>query len=568
MPQDAFTIRHVAKELKRILTGGKISRIIQPSRDCIVFIVYTREGNIKLEACLSAQGARLNLTRGETEAPPVAPSFCMLLRKHLQNAEIADVAQPDFERIIYFDLKCVSEFSVEHMRLYFEIMGKYSNAVLCRNGIIAGALKPSSLGDGAKRVLLGGVKYELPPPQDKLSPSDIEGIDELLKERGGDKAKLISENVKGISYSTALEIVADCHGNATGKRIFDYVYSDSVSPCVTYTDGEPADFKARSSQTDKELYPDILSAQSAYYALVTVKRSFAEKKARLAGAVDSLIKKCEKRLAQVREKLSECRDAENVKLKGELITANIFAVKRGDTRLEAINYYDENCAKITVELDGSLTPSQNAQKYYKKYAKLKRTKLCAEELLAESQTQKDYLDSINAHVCAAETPCDLEETEQELAALLPLKSAEKKKKKAAPPPYRTYEFEGFKIVAGRNNMQNERLTKSLSQSDLWLHAQKYHSSHVAVIADGKAVPDGAIKVAAEICAYYSEGRDGSKIPIDYTLKKFVKKPPSSNTGFVVYTDYRTTLVNPDKHAELATDGTDGEGAAGGVRPKK
>ena len=550
MPQDSFTLNYIAKELKQKLVGGKISKIVQPTRDSLVFIIYTGKCNLKLEACLSAKYSRLSLTEDETAVPLVAPNFCMLLRKHLQNAEILDIAQPDFERIIYFDLKCTSEFTVTTMRLYFEIMGKYSNAVLCENGVIVGALKTTAISENTKRVLFGGVKYMPPEPQDKLPPDDTENIDEALKNFSGDKAKFISENIKGISFATALEIVDFYGGKITAAGIKNYIFSEPSSPCVTYENGEPSDFKVRSLTEHKKDYPDLLSAQSAYYSFVTAKKNFSEKKAKLSGALNSGIKKVDKRLSQMRDKLAECRDMESIKLKGELITANIYAVQRGDSKLEAINYYDENCAKIVIELDKTLTPSQNAQKYYKKYAKLKRTKQSVEAQLAAAQAQKDYFSGINAHICGAETISDLEEIEEELVSLQLLKRAETKKKKQNPPPYRSYFYEGFKILAGRNNVQNERLTKSLAPDDLWLHTQRYHSSHVAVISEGRTVPDSVIKVAAEICAYYSDGREGSKIPVDYTLKKFVKKPPSSSIGFVIYTDYNTTLSEPEKHLEI------------------
>ena len=553
MPQDSFTIKYIADELKRRLVGGKISRIVQPTRDQLVFIIYTRCGNVKLEACLSAKASRLSLTDSETAVPQVAPNFCMLLRKHLQNAEILDIVQPDFERIIYFDLKCTSEFNVTEMRLYFEIMGKYSNAILCEKGIIVGALKTTAISENTKRVLFGGVKYTPPEPQDKLSPEDREKIDGLLENFSGDRAKFICENIKGIAYATALEIVNFYGGNATAKNIYDYIFCDPVSPCVTHENGEPNDFKVRSSMKDKKVYPDILSAQSAYYSYTTAKSNFGEKKIKLSSALNAGIKKVEKRLAGMSDKLSECSDMEDIKLKGELITANIYAVERGATRLEAVNYYDENYKKVVIELDKTLTAAQNAQKYYKKYAKLKRTKQNVEAQFEAAQAQKDYFSEIYAHICAAESLSDLEEIEEELVSLQLLKRVETKKKKQAAPPYRSYFYEGFKILAGRNNIQNERLTKSLSPDDLWLHTQGYHSSHVAVISDGRTVPDSVIKVAAEICAYYSDGRQGSKIPVDYALKKYIKKPPASRVGFVIYTDYKTTLAEPVKHAEISEE---------------
>lgn len=213
---------------------------------------------------------------------------------------------------------------------------------------------------------------------------------------------------------------------------------------------------------------------------------------------------------------------------------------------KAVNYYDPDGGEIKIGLDATLSPSQNAQKYYKKYAKLKRTQTSVGAQKEEILQKLGYYESIASHIKSAESPADLDETEEELAGL-GLIAAPAAKKKKTETPYRVFDVLGFKVIAGRNNIQNERLTKSLAPDDVWLHTQKYHSSHVAIITEGKSVPDEVIKIAAEICAYYSEGRDGSKIPVDYTKKKFVKKPPKSNTGFVIYTDYKTALATPDGH---------------------
>lgn len=554
MPQDAFTIKYVCDELKSTLIGGKISKIIQPAREELTFIIYTARGSVKLDACLSAGAARLSLGEADKPAPQNAPNFCMLLRKHLQNAEILDVVQPDFERIIYLDLKCVSDFSSSVMRLYFEIMGKYSNAVLTENGIIIGALKTNSVGENVKRLTLGGAKYIPPEPQDKIAPDDINGLEEVLKAEG-DKVRLICDRVKGIAYATACEMVETYGDKISARDIRGYVFDTPAEPCVIYCGGEPTDFRVRSVQGDKKRYESVLKAQSEYYSYLYGKRSFGAAKGKLESALGAAVKKLEKRLAAINLKLSECDGAEDVKLKGELITANIYAIARGMKSFSALNYYDPEQREIKIELDERLTPAQNAQKYYKKYAKLKRTLESVSVQKAEAGQRLDYLSSIKANLASAESKADLTETEEELIALGLYKPTEaKRKQKPAPAPFRVYFLNGFKIAAGRNNIQNERLTKGLAPDDIWLHAQKYHSAHVAIFTDGGSVPDGVIKAAAEICAYYSEGRSGSKIPIDYTKKRNVKKPPRSNAGFVVYTGYNTVLVDPVRHSELLKDG--------------
>lgn len=551
MPQDSYTISHIAEELKGELLGGRISRIIQPSRDTLIFIIYTVKGNLKLTACLSAEGTRLSLGEDGFETPAAAPNFCMLLRKHLQNAEILDIFQPDFERIICFDFMCVSDFSASQMRLCFELMGKYSNAVLIKDGIITGALKTSSLGDKAKRMMLCGVKYVPPEPQGKADPRKLNELkDALGSAAGGDRVKETADRVKGISYRTALDMAETYGGELTAERIYEYVNELPAAPCVLLRDGKPFDFAVRSADKNAVPYPSVLQAQTAFYAYSNAKKQFERTSFRLLSATGAAIKKAEKRLAAVLTKLDECADAENERLKGELITANIYAVERGMTVLKAQNYYDSDGGEITIELDGRLTPSQNAQKYYKRYQKLKRTRANADIQLKETEERLAYLKSIETNIKLAESPDDLAETEDELRAAGLLKEDAHAKKKERSLPYRTYEYGGFTIAAGRNNVQNERLMRELSPDDIWLHTQKYHSSHVAIITEGRKVPDDVLTAAAEICAYYSEGRQGNKIPVDYTQRRHVKKPPKSNAGFAIYTDYSTILADPDGHEEL------------------
>ncbi len=553
MPQDAYTIRYVANELKGLLCGGKISRIVQPARDELTFIIYTGKTNVKLEAKLSAQDTRLSVASNEKPVPLSAPNFCMLLRKHLQNAEILNVVQPDFERIIYFDLKCVSDFSSSVMRLYFELMGKYSNAVLCENGVIVGALKTTSIGENTKRVLFGGVGYVPPEKQDKIAPDDIDGLENVLKYVSGDAAKFICVRVKGISYATALDMVRVYGENITATDIREYVYGSDTEPCVTYINGEANDFKVRSAEKEKKVYKSVLEAQSAYYSYVDSKRAFNEKKSKLENALKSALKKIEKRIAAIEDKLAECKDADIIKLKGELITANIYALQRGMTGFTALNYYDPDGGTVKIELDGTLSPSANAQKYYKRYAKLKRTQTSVTAQREEAERKLEYLNSIYSNIRAADDSADFEETEEELEALGLIGKTDTRRKKQSSAPFRSYNVGGFKIISGRNNLQNERLTKGLSPDDIWLHTQKYHSSHVGIITNGRDVPDEVLKTAAEICAYYSDGRGGNKIPVDYTFKKYVKKPPKSNAGFAVYTNYKTVLTEPCAHGSVSGD---------------
>ena len=548
MPQDAFTIKYIASELKEVLIGGKISKITQPAKDCLTFIIYTQKGSLKLETCLSAKASRINLCKTETPAPKTAPSFCMLLRKHLQNATVTDIKQVKDERVIFIDFLCTSEFEITPMRLYLELMGKYSNAALVKDGVILGALKQTAIGENTKRVLFSGVKYTLPAGQEKISPDDTEGLEKLFENRTADLAKFISDNIRGVAYSTALDIVLTYGEDATLKEIHDYLCGGFCEPCVIYQNGEPADFKVRSADENAKKYPSVLEAQAAYYAYVTSKDEFELKKRRILSCLNSAVKKCEKRLSEESQKLLECDGAENIRLKGELLTANLYLIPRGADKFEAINYYDEAGGTVTIALDKSLSPADNAQKFFKKYAKLKRTAASVSQQKAQTESRLKYLNSISAHLLSADCLCDLQAIEDELIScgIIKPETAPKKKKDEALPP-RTYLIDGFKIISGRNNLQNDRILKKLAPNDIWLHAQSYHSSHVGIITDGKPVPDGVLLAAAEICVNYSDGKNGGKIPVDYTLAKFVKKPSGGAAGFVVYTDYKTLLAEANPH---------------------
>ena len=552
MPQDAYTIKHIAGELRDVLVGGKISKITQPQKDCLSFIIYTQKGSLKLETCLSAKACRINLCKTETPAPKTAPAFCMLLRKHLQNAAITDIGQVKDERVIFIGFLCTSEFEIVPMRLYLELMGKYSNAALTKDGIILGALKQTTIGENTKRVLFSGVKYTLPAGQEKVSPDDTEGLEKLFEQRPADLAKFISDNIRGVAYSTALEIVQTYGENATPEEIQEYLCGGFCDPCVSYRDGEPADFKVRSADKNAKKYPSVLEAQAAYYAYVTQKDEFELKKRRILSVLNSALKKCEKRLSEESQKLLECDGAENIRLKGELLTANLYKIERGADKFEAVNFYDEKGGTITIALDKSLSPADNAQKFFKRYAKLKRTAASVSEQKAQTEDRLKYLNSILAHLHSADCIFDLQAIEEELLScgILKTEAQPKKKKDEALPP-RTYIIDGFKIISGRNNLQNDRLLKKLAPTDIWLHTQSYHSSHVGIITDGKPIPDEVLLAAAEICVNYSDGKAGGKIPVDYTLAKFVKKPSGGAAGFVVYTDYKTLLAEANPHEDLA-----------------
>lgn len=558
MPQDAFHIRRSAAELDAALKGGKINRVSQADKDEVTLIIYTGKSTVKLVLSTNASNARVCLSATEKEPAPVAPNFCMLLRKHLLGAEILSVSQHEFERIVEIRLRCTGDFSRCERVLVCEIMGKYSNLVLTESGTILGALKTTSLEDNAKRVLLSGAKYVYPLPQDKLSPFDAEGLKARTEafraahEGSGREefAKFLFENVAGLALPTARELLNKySHDRPVWEFVGEFCASYPSSPCLKRENGFPTDFFAFPVEGGIPM-PSLNDAEDAYYSAKEGRRAFEDKKRKLESAVRGLLKKQRKKLQDTLERLDACSDMEKERVKGELLTANLWRIEKGMKELEAENWYSPDGETIKIALDERLSPSQNAQRYFKAYQKQKRT---LDALLPRRKTEEEeisYSESVLSSLAAAETQDDLKETETELVSLglvKPQKERVGAKKKETVVPFREYEYMGFRIFGGRNNLQNDRLLKSCSPSDIWLHAQKYHSSHVIVAAEGKKVPEEVLLFAAEICAYYSDGRSGGKVPVDYCERKHVKKPPKSKAGFVVYDNYKTLLVEPNKH---------------------
>ncbi len=538
MPQDAFTLRLNTLELMRALQGGKINKIVQPEPEEINLTIYTGVGAKKLVLSANASDSGAYLTDAVKESPALPPSFCMLLRKHLLNAEIREISLIGFERILAFRLFCVSDFSSAERVLYAEIMGKYSNLILTENDVILGALKTTSVGENRKRLILPGAKYSLPEPQDKIDPTDYPALFSLLKDAPQDGlADFLFKHVRGIAPVTAQAIVNTYGGGIFAKHVYDYLFSNEISACVT-----PHDFLARFEDGAK-LFRSLSEAQAYFYGQKQGDRRILSMRRKLDSAVNAALKKQEKRLVQIAEKCAECKDAELNRIRGELLTANLWRIPEKARGVEIENFYDESGKTEKILLDPTLSPSENAQSYFKKYRKQKRTLETLAPMREKAEKEIDYLRTLSASVGFAKTIDDLSALEEELNAAEILKTQSPKKKKEEPKPFRSYEKDGFHILAGRNNLENDKLVRSSKPDDLWLHAQKYHSCHVVIKTEGRKVPDEVLLFAASISARYSDGK-GDKVPVDYCEVKFVKKPPKSKPGFVTYTDYKTVLVSP------------------------
>ena len=563
MPQDAFTLRYLATELNSVFKGGKVNRIIQPDSDEMVFTVYTGKRTEKLLLSVNPAAPRIGVLSGEKDSPLTAPNFCMLMRKHLLSSTILSVELIGFDRIVKIDFLSSAEFSDSVVKsVYVELMGRYSNIILTENGKILGGNRGINMFDNGVRPLIVGKPYVFPPVGNKKLPDDNSLAETFDGVNSDMLANAICINVQGIATSTANEIVngyfKDCRAKdvADGKEfckfLNEYLYNATISPCVSIVDGEVKDvmvYPYGGVEGDIKAFDKLYLAEEYYYSELDKIKKFKSKKERLNSLVSTAIKKVKKRLTAIKSKEKDAEGAEENRIKGELILSNIYRIKGGEKSIKLENYYDGS--EMTVELDERLSPSKNAENYYKKYNKQKRTLTALKPQREQAEKELDYYLSVLDEISLSEVIGDLNlvQAEIETAGLIVDRKAVVKKK-TLETFYREYAVYGYRVKAGRNNAENDKLTFTAKPDDVWVHAKNYHSSHVLIEAQGKTVPESVILIASEICAYYSKGRDGGKTEIAYTLKKNVKKPPKSKPGFVTYDDYESVTVNPDKHAEF------------------
>jgi len=565
MPQDAFTINHTAAELNERLCNARIDKVNQPTPDTVVFYVRTRSKNEKLLISANAETARIVVTDSQKEAPISAPAFCMLLRKHLSHAVIETIEALPFERIVRIKFATKNELRESGTKiLYVEIMGKYSNITLTENGKILGAIKQSQTLEGI-RPIFPGVTYKLPASQEKIELSDTAATLFCLKNFCGDDfADFIFNNFKGLSKATAYEIVYKFFGNlfvtsSDVKNIniadfyehFQSFYDEcNIRPNVTVDNFKSEFFvtEYKSVKGDKKYYDTINSAIDFYYENKENFKAFSDKKRKLTDAVKAHEKKLNKKYQIAEEKILSCNDMQNNRIFGELIISNLYRIKNGVKSVELENYYSPDNEKVTIKLDETLSPKQNAERYFKRYNKEKKTLIAVEPQITEIRENLKYVRSLYDEIDLAKELSDFVEIEEELIECGILKSPRlKTKRKKEIPSCRIYNYKGFEILVGKNNVQNTRLTMSAERNDMWLHVKDYHSAHVIIKAESRQIPDEVILYAAEICAYYSKANESDKVPVDYTLRKFVKRPAGLPSGMVYYSENKTVLVTPSSH---------------------
>ena len=571
MPNDYITIKALVSEINTFAMGGKIDKVNMPEKDEICLNIRSCGQNRLLTISCNANNPRIHLDGDKKQNPLVAPSFCMHLRNHLTGGIINSVSLLGEDRIVCFDVTSHNEMRDKvNFKLIAEMMGRYSNILLVKgNSIISDTLKQVSYDTMTKRCLLAGAKYEL-PPQSKLLPTQSQEISKLLSGyNGNDLAKFLISNVSGLALITARQILleSDIPINApkledkdisriinTLLEYCDIANSPKYSPCALLGENMGGDFFVTKYNEFDGLQPTESLNQAV--ALCTVEKDRLERRQDrtkfLQKAFNSQRKKLLSKLEKDKNKLQECERTDEMKKLGDLILSNAWALKKGDKVAKVVDYFDENSPTIEIPLDERLTPQQNSQSYYKKYAKLKRTYVAVSQQLEKLEQELQYLETIAPSLELCSTNDEIAELEDELANIGALKKTKRDKKKTKPSQPIAYEIDEFVVLVGKNNLQNDKLTfKVANGGDMWIHTKDAHGSHVIIFAETREIPDKVIQIACEIAAFYSLGKrdSGSKIPCDYTPRRNLKRHPSGKLGMVLYTMYKTAMVVPNEHKE-------------------
>lgn len=565
MPMDGLTLGFAAREINERIAGGRIDKITQPEKDAIVLLVRAESTNYKLLLCASPNNARLHFTTQNFSNPLEPPMFCMLLRKQLMSGRILSVKQIGGDRVIHIDIDTVDEMG-DHVlrRLVLEIMGRHSNLILVDgDGRILDAARHVSLDMSRVRQVQPGLPYLPPPGQDKLDPVDVTA-DTLLPylEKAGDVPfhKAIAASVSGMSMPTAKELAfrvlergADRPDDlsATAARLADLIrrLPAMCDPRVLLDDdGDPADVFAfpylMHPLENQAEAATVSAALERYFGTRDRQDRLNQKSASMVKLLKTHIERCEKKLAQQEEDLSNAAKMEEYRLMGEILNANLWQLKKGQTEATLPNFYDEEGGSITIPMDIQLTPVQNAQRYFKKYQKARTTREMAAEQHESTLKELDYLESALLDVGKCVGEAELEEIRNELASTGYVKKTTNRRQQRALPkskPYHYRSVDGMDIFVGKNAAQNERLTGDARPNEMWLHAKDMPGSHVIIKAEGN-IPDSTLSQAATLAAWYSKGQHSTMVPIDYTLKRYVKKIPGGATGMVTYTNQKTAYM--------------------------
>ena len=569
MPLDAICLQGVVGELTPQLTGSRIEKIQQPARDQIILLL---RGSRRLFLNAGANQPRIHLTEQLRDNPSQPPMFCMLLRKHLSGGIIESIRQEPLERVVTLTVLASDEMGERsRFTLVWEGMPRRANLILCdRDGRIIDCLRRVDLEAEQDRQVLPGLFYRLPTRQDKRSPLSVtEEEFAALLGRAAPDAPLdgwLLNTFTAVSPLVARELTVRACGStdapvSQGSALWEVfsrwqktVHENAFTPTLIKRNGSLADFTygpvtQYGTYAETEIYDSFSHLLDDFYEKREQAERVKQKGRDLLKTATTARDRVRRKLAAQEKELTACLDRDHLRICGELITANLYRMERGQSRLTAQNYYDENCADVDIPLDVRLSPQENAARYFKQYAKAKTAEKYLTAQLQRGGEELQYLESVLQELAQAESEQDFNDIRTELTDGGYLRGRGKKQPgfQRASKPREFRSSAGVRILVGRNNRQNDRLTtKDADKRDIWLHTQKIHGSHVILCTGGAEPDEQSLMEAASLAAYFSQAQGSTKVPVDYTPVKFVKKPAGAKPGMVVYTTYQTVLADPDE----------------------
>ena len=576
MPIDAVFLESLRCELQEQLLACRVDKVQQPERDTILLSMRGPNGGGKLLLTASPNHPRIQLTSLSFENPAQPPMFCMLLRKHLTGGRLVSISQPPLERLVELTFDCIDEMGTPcQKKLILEIMGRNSNLILTgADGRILDCLRRVDFEMSEQRQVLPGLYYHLPPAQGKRSPWDAseEELRALLCAQKTQKMadSFLLETFGGLSPLLCRELAYAVFGqvdldlsqltdvqreDAAGKLFaaLDRLHTGKRTPVILVRDERPWDFtcipiRQYEDLITQEPQPSFSALLDTFYAKRDSLERMRQKTQALRKTLTNLHNRTARKLANQQKELEATFDREHLRRLGDIVTANLHVISRGQARLTAVDFYDPEMKEIDIPLNPAISPQQNAAKFYKDYQKAKTAEKVLTEQIAKGEAELSYLASVLDELSRVESERDMQDIRQELTEGGYLRETGQKKKMKLPAskPMVFRSSDGFEILVGRNNRQNDLLTCKLAQKqDIWLHTQKIHGSHVIIACAPETPPDRTVTEAMQLAAYFSQAREGQNVPVDYTRVKNVKKPAGAKPGMVIYDHYSTAVVTPD-----------------------
>ncbi len=578
MAYDGIVIHSILHELNDKLLGGRIDKVYQPESDEIILSVRSLGSNYKLLLTANPSHPRLHLTSSAKENPQEPPLFCMVLRKHIQSGKIIEISQPRFDRIVNIKIEALNEMGDYTVKtLILEIMGRHSNLMLVdENMKVLECARHISFDKSSVRQMLPGKEYTLPPGGEKLDTLTLNenNFNASIEKMPSEKIyAAIYKSFNGISPVIADEICCNAQTDPSlpvsmlSADDISRVYSafdalvtkirqNSYAPQIVYDGDRIIDMLPFGLNKFSGLKAKVFASPSemteAFYATKDTQYRLNQKTHDLKHLISQNIERCAKKRAIQQQSLKDIENREYLKLCGELITANIYAIKQGMTTVRLNNFYSEELEETEIELDSALTPAENAQKYFKRYNKAKRTFAALQDQIVSNDEELAYLEGVLTSVANCENEQDIKDIRSELREQGYIKKEAKQKGRKVSKrsvPLHFISSDGFDIYVGKNNVQNDELTlKTAHSTDIWMHTKNIPGSHVIIISRGAEIPDTTLTEAATLAAYYSKAQNSALVPVDYTQRKNVHKPNGAKPGFVIYDTNKTAYITPDEEA--------------------